>query len=84
MIQPQEMIEIFQKNGYQPDQLIKGDGTELDSFGLLVLLLAIQEACEEHIDPSRGDFIEASVEHISEASTVTVKSFSEVITENLM
>lgn len=84
MIQTQEIIEIFQKNGYQPDQLIKGDGAELDSFGLLVLLLAIQEACEEHIDPSRGDFIEASVEHISEANDVTVTSFSKFVKENFM
>jgi len=83
MIQLQEIIEIFKKNGYRSEQEIKGDDTELDSFDLVVLLLAIQEACEEHIDPTQGDFIETSVEHISEASVVTVKSFSEFIIKNL-
>jgi hypothetical protein len=38
----EQLIEHFEKNGFQVNHVIKGDNSELDSFDLVVLLLGLQ------------------------------------------
>ena len=79
----EQLIEHFEKNGFQVNHVIKGDNSELDSFDLVVLLLGLQEVCEKSWDGSHGDFMEVVMEHIASQSFVDVISFADFIGSNL-
>ena len=80
----EQLIEHFKKNGFQVHQVISGDNSELDSFDLVVLLLDVQKLCEKSWDESNGDFMEVTMEHIANQSTLDVNSFIDYILSNLI